>query len=380
MQQWVLVAGGFHRSGGMDRLNRALALHLIERGHSVHLVCHSAEPELRERAASAHIVSKPAGSFMLGEFLLARLGREVARRVTGETPRARVIVNGGNCAWPDINWVHCVHHAWETSDESSPAWFKLKNRFSHWQACRQERVALRRASVVIANSKRTRRDLINHLSLPADRIHVVYPGADADFVPPTTERRASARKWLGKSDRPLVAFVGTLSYDSNKGFDVLFSAWRELCARPEWDVDLVAAGGGRGLDFWQRQIGQAGVEDRITLLGFTERIADLLAAADLLVSPVRYEAYGLSVQEAICSGLPAMVTRSAGVAERYPDDLQELLIDDPEDAEALTDKLHHWRAALPCWRQRITAFCQILRGYTLDDMANEMVDVALSHQ
>ena len=31
---------------------------------------------------------------------------------SADDPLARVVVNGGNCAWPDINWVHAVHAAW----------------------------------------------------------------------------------------------------------------------------------------------------------------------------------------------------------------------------------------------------------------------------
>jgi glycosyltransferase involved in cell wall biosynthesis len=380
MEPWVLVAGGFHREGGMDRCNRALARHLIERGTPVHLVCHRVEPALKEGAASVDVVPRPWGSFMLGGLLLALRGRKVAHRVTAEFPRARVLVNGGNCVWPDINWVHYVHAAW-SENRSSPVWLKVKSWVSRGLFSRREREALRVARIVITNSERTRQDVIDHLRIDPERIHTVYLGADPEFHPATAHERAAARSWLGKGkERPLVVFVGALGYDSRKGMDVLFSAWCKLCARHDWDADLVVAGGGRALHYWRRRIAEAGLAARLTLLDFTNRIPELLAAADLLVSPARYEAYGLNAQEAICCGVPAMVTRGAGVAERYPADLQELLIDDPEDTEALADKLYRWRAALPCWKQRIAPFCQILRGYTLDDMAKEMVDIALSRQ
>ena len=39
-----------------------------------------------------------------------------------------------------------------------------------------------------------------------------------------------------------------------------------------------------------------------------------------MVHPARYEAYGLGVHEAICRGLPAIVSAGAGIAELYPAD------------------------------------------------------------
>ena len=375
---WVLVAGGFHGNGGMDRLNSALAQYLIERGNKVHLVCHHAGDEfLDQEGVTVHQVPKLAGSFMLGGLLLARHGRSVASRVSAQSPGTRVLVNGGNCVWPDINWVHCVHHAWRLRELSSPSRLNLKHRLSRWFGCRDEGAALQAARVVIANSERTRQDLVNHLGVGLERIHVVYPGVDPGFCPPSSSRRAAARAWLGKDHhKPLVAFVGALGRDANKGIDVLISAWRHLCARPDWDGDLIVAGHGPAAEFWRRQVADAGLDDRISVLGFTNRVPDVLAAADLLVSPVRYESYGLNVAEAICCGIPAMVTESAGVAERYPAELQELLIHHPEDVDGLTAQLLRWRRAVPQWKERIAPFSQQLRWHTLEVMARQVLAVS----
>jgi glycosyltransferase involved in cell wall biosynthesis len=373
---WVLIAGGFHCGSGMDRLNLALARYLLRRGCPLNLVCHSAEPDLYEAGAAVHIVPRPANSFLLGAYLLARRGAQVARSVTVRSPLARVVVNGGNCAWPDINWVHCVHRAWPCCDEGAPGWFKLKNRASRWLACRDERSALRQARIVIANSQRTRRELLEISGIRPDCVHVVYPGSDPVHSPPSPEGRASARAWLAQDpSRPLVVFAGGLGHDLNKGFDVLFRVWRRLCARPQWDANLAVAGGGRALERWRLMIAQSQLDHRIKLLGFTDRIADLLAAADLLVSPVRYEAYGLSVHEAICCGVPAMVPRTAGVAELYTAELQPLLIEDPEDVEALVASLLRWRQARIYWREKVESFSLRLRNYTLNDMAQRIVNL-----
>ena len=70
---------------------------------------------------------------------------------------------------------------------------------------------------------------------------------------------------------------------------------------------------------------------------------EVLRACDALVSPVHYEAYGLNVQEAICCGLPALVSASAGIAEQYPAALADLLLPDPDDPADLAARLRRWR-------------------------------------
>ena len=59
---------------------------------------------------------------------------------------------------------------------------------------------------------------------------------------------------------------------------------------------------------------------------------------------------GLGVHEALCRGLPALVSRTAGVAERYPAGLNGLLIPDPDSAADLADRLRDWRAGLERYR------------------------------
>ena len=273
MEPWVLVAGGFHGKGGMDKANAALASFLITRGHRVHLVAHEVLPQLAaEELVVVHRVQKPLGSYFLGDWLLGECGKSIARQVIADSPAARVVVNGGNCPWPDINWVHSVHHAWPPCDPDAPAWFKAQNRIAKSIARRRESTALRSAKVVIANSERTRRDLVNLLGIPASNIHTLYLGSDSDLGPTPSERRRSARVWLGKPlSHLLAAFVGATGYDTNKGIDTLVHAWEMLCSRKDWDVDLVAAGGGRAVARWKNQIERAGLSDRIQMIGFTEQ-------------------------------------------------------------------------------------------------------------
>jgi glycosyltransferase involved in cell wall biosynthesis len=175
--------------------------------------------------------------------------------------------------------------------------------------------------------------------------------------------------------RPLIAFVGALGHDMNKGFDTLWRAWTQLCAGGRWDAELVVAGGGRGVSAWRERAADAGLGARVRVLGFTERVVEVLAASDLLVSPVRYEAFGLNVQEAVCRGVPALVSRTAGVAELYPADLSEMLLSDPTDAADLAARLLRWRGEIDLWKRRFAPFAARLRRHTWAEMAAEIVRI-----
>jgi glycosyltransferase involved in cell wall biosynthesis len=355
----------------MDRANHALAVYLARHGHQVHLVAHRAAADLlAQPTVHWHRVAKLAGSYFLGGFLLDRRGRQHAAALARKG--GRVLVNGGNCSWADVNWVHYVHAAYPPAARRGNAcWHQ---RLRHRIHARQERSAIGRARLVFANSERTRRDVIDQLGVASEKVKVVYYGTDpGQFHPPTAEGRATARAardWPARL--PVVTFIGALG-DRRKGFDTLFAAWKILCGRPGWDGLLVVVGSGAELPVWQQLAQEAGLAGRIQFLGFRSDVPVILAASDVLVSPTRYEAYGLGVHEALCCGLPAIVTEVAGVAERYPAELRDLLLPDPEKASDLAERLRHCLDRLDNYRQRTATFAEILRARTWEHMAADIV-------
>ena len=377
-EPWVLVAGDFAHTGGMDRANATLADYLCASGRQVHLVGFRIDSDLAARPqARPHLAKQIAGSDLLSAGQLSRLGQRVAQVVLARYPDARVLVNGTNCDLPDINWIHCVHHAWARNVKNAPFWYKAKSALSHWIDCEREGRILPRARTLIANSERTRRDLIERVGVDPSRVHTIYLGTNEDWRTITPERRAIVRKrYRITPERPLVIFVGAMGYDEHKGFDTLWEAWKEMCIDPEWDAELLAAGSGRALPMWRKAIVKAGLERRVRLLGFIDNVPDLLAAADLLVSPVRYESYGLNVQEALTCGVPAIVTVSAGVAERYPPELTELLLVDPEDPVELAARLRRWYARREQFKRLTERLAVRLRQYSWRDMAERIVSLA----
>jgi len=376
---WVLVAGGFHRKGGMDRANLALAEYLLEQNVPVYIIAHEVDACLAKHPlAQVRLVPRLAGSYMLGQFPLAFHGRRTARKVLKKWPSAQVVVNGGNCVWPGINWVHYIHEAWPVPPPRSAPWlFRIKGALAASLEGRNERAAFQCAQLVITNSERTSREVIEYFGVDKSRVHTVYLGTDPDWVLVTRAERAASRKALQIAEsRVVAAFVGALGYDNRKGFDVLFEAWKKLCAKPEWDGDLLVAGTGPALPMWRASILDSGLGDRIRLLGFSGQVKSVLAAADVLVSPVRYEAYGLNVQEAICRGIPAMVSASAGVSERYESAFEPMLIPDPVDAGTLVQCLLAWRPKKEEWKERFQPFGDRLRSRSWRDTAVDIVSIA----
>jgi glycosyltransferase involved in cell wall biosynthesis len=209
-------------------------------------------------------------------------------------------------------------------------------------------------------------------------VRVVYLGTDpARFPVVTPAARSEARDRLGwPQDRPVVLFIGALG-DARKGFDTLYAAWRELCRDPRWDANLAVVGAGAALAGWRSQAAADALAGRIGFLGFRTDVPEILAASDVLVHPARYEPYGMGVHEALCSGLPAIVSAASGVSERYPADLAELILADPEDAGELAARLRHWRANPESLALCVRPLADELRSRTWAEMARELRDTVL---
>jgi glycosyltransferase involved in cell wall biosynthesis len=359
----------------MDRANYALAQALLDQGREVFLVGHHIAPELLSNPrVHATVVARRLGVLM-AEGKLRREGMRVARQVTRRWPGARVVVNGGNCPWPDINWVHMVHAFWPRYDSAAPPWFRAKTHIDKQKARRDELIAFERTKIVIANSDLTRRELVK-LGVDPRKIRTIYLGSEPDWVPPSPEdcQRARASFHL-PPDAAIVGFAGGLGYDRRKGFDTMLAAW-EQASLP--DAVLVAAGAGRGFAFWRREVERLGLKGRVRLLGFTNRAGDLYDASDLFVSPVRYEPFGLNVLEALCRGVPTIVSKSAGAAEVYPSELSRYLVENAENSQSLARMLIDWNQQRESARSEFADLGANLRSYTMRSMAEKIIGVAES--
>ncbi len=360
----------------MDSANLALAEYLRSIGHEVFLVGHDFDDE-RTAGFTRREVPRFLGSTALGERGLWHVGKQQAEQLVQRHPRARVVVNGGNCCFGDINWVHYVHNGYPSGYGDAPVWIRWKDQLLRSMYRGREARALWSAKLVIANSQTAARQVISEVGVPASRVKVVYLGCSRDLRPATVGERTAAREWLKiQPTDHVVAFVGALTWDENKGLETLWRAWEKTSRALNGHGVLLVAGGGEKLEHWRSRIATSGLAQSVRILGFTERVNDVLAAADVFVSPSRYETFGLNVQEAICRGVPAIVSASAGIAELYPEGMRPLLLPDCEDSDGLAGLIKSCLDDLEKWKECTRAFADQRRSYTWADMSKRIVELA----
>ncbi len=176
---------------------------------------------------------------------------------------------------------------------------------------------LRRADVLIAISNYTRQTLIEALKLPADRIHVVYPGVDLNKFRSTTIPKSFWSKYgLAEGER-YILFVG--SEDPRKNLSTLIRAFG-LVKQKIPKVKLIKAGRAHYIQERQKLlalIASLNLQQDFLFLNYVpeEDLPFFYNAAEALTMPSIYEGFGLPIVEAMACGTPVVYTRAGSLPE-----------------------------------------------------------------
>jgi UDP-glucose:(heptosyl)LPS alpha-1,3-glucosyltransferase len=152
-------------------------------------------------------------------------------------------------------------------------------------------------------------------STPTERITLLPPTIDAARRKPQL-RTDGTRKWLREEmaiGDNVTLWLAVGSQLLVKGIDRTLEALGSFAG-----ARLAVAGVGASSKAGRRLLRLAeksGVRDRVRLLGMREDIAELMAAADLLVHPARTETTGTVILEALVNGLPVVASAVCGYAE-----------------------------------------------------------------
>jgi glycosyltransferase involved in cell wall biosynthesis len=128
----------------------------------------------------------------------------------------------------------------------------------------------------------------------------------------SSEQRVGVRTRYGiPADRPAVLYAAKLT--QRKRPDDLLEATRQLRVAVDQPFTLVLAGSGER-EQELRGSCAAHALDNVVFIGFINQseLPALYGSSDIFVLPSEHEAWGLAVNEAMCAGLPIVVSREVG--------------------------------------------------------------------
>lgn len=183
---------------------------------------------------------------------------------------------------------------------------------------------------------------------PRERLALVPNAIDLDrFQPVTPQGRQQARQALDLPDQATVLLHFGWDWE-RKGGDVLLRAVAELCARESARCE----GDGMGPPLIVATVAECepavslarslGIAERLRVLGPSDDVSRLYAAADLFLSPSRDEGHPFAVAEALACGVPVVASPIPGhemIAARAGEACRIASLDSSSLAQAVRDCL-----------------------------------------
>lgn len=175
---------------------------------------------------------------------------------------------------------------------------------------------VRRSAAVIAVSQRTRRDLIDLLSVDAEKVHVIHEGVDHSRFFPRSPAAVDEVRAKFRISGDYLLHAGTLA--AHKNVETLLRVLAEARSRGH-ELTLVLAGRADPSDV-SRLVGLAsrvGVDEHLVVLGYLdeEDLARLMTGAAAFAFPSLYEGFGLAPLEAMACSAPVISSDAGSLPE-----------------------------------------------------------------
>ena len=166
------------------------------------------------------------------------------------------------------------------------------------------------ADLITCVSKHERDMLVSEIGISEDNIKIIYNGINWNDWQILPDKNIFRKQYPDISDK-FVLFAGRLA--TNKGLSDLISAMDLVNQK---SVDLVITGADMGLG---KQLEEEALEKGVRMhrLGHIddETYRSVLAAAEMLVLPSEYEAFGIVLLEAAAAETPVIGTNVGGIPE-----------------------------------------------------------------
>lgn len=246
---------------------------------------------------------------------------------------------------------------------------------------RQTRHAIAAADALITVSEAMRETAIREFGAAPAKVHTITNGFNASIFHP--QPQDAARRQLGiDDDAKLIIYVGR--FVEAKGLRELMASFGALAAT-DARLRLALVGDGVMREELTRLVRDSGLAGRISMPGgiAPAKVAQWIAAADVLTLPSWSEGYPNVVVEALACGRPVVATDVGGTAEIV--NRNNGLLVPPRDTEALAAALSRalgirWdfeaiaagtRRSWDDVARETLGVCEEIVGATADDLSAE---------
>ena len=335
----ALVRQRYTDFGGAERYTSALAGHLIDSGHEVHIFAHEWKGK-QDRMKSGGIVFHRV-PMLKGLSVLEVLSFAVNSRQMLKRERFDIIQSFERTLYQDIYRAgDGCHREWLIQRRKIDPWYKtMTNAINplHLGLLRIEREIFREGSyrAIIANSERGKFEIMTHYGVPPEKIRVIYTPVDRTrfSMDHSPERGKRVRDSLGIPDESrMLLFVG--SGFKRKGLTGVI----ESLPMVGENTHLIVVGKDR-IAPYRSLARKAGKEQYVHFTGPLSSVEDYYSAADLFVFPTIYEPFSNVCLEAIASGLPLVTSRINGASEVVREGKNGYVIENPVDPFEIAGKI-----------------------------------------
>jgi UDP-glucose:(heptosyl)LPS alpha-1,3-glucosyltransferase len=369
----ALVRQKYTDFGGAERYTAALAEHLLDAGHEVHVFA-SEWKEGREQTGKGRIVFHRV-PMLKGLSVLEVVSFALNSRKMLEREQFDIIHSFERTLKQDIYRAgDGCHREWlqqRVKIDPSYKYFVTKINPLHLLLLWIESRIFKEGNytMIIANSGRGKDEIVKHYGVPPEKIRVVYNAVDANRFNQhdAHEVRQQVRKSLGRSlDDQILIYVG--SGFKRKGVAAAIAALRKLPSH----VHLVVIGKDRILPY-QTIAQKNGVESRVHFVGPVVDVERYYWAGDLFVFPTVYEPFSNVCLEAMASGLPVVTSRMNGASEVIQAGRNGYVVENPTDPSEIAEKVG---LGLALDRLSVQA-CnrELLNNFTWKEQLREITDI-----
>jgi UDP-glucose:(heptosyl)LPS alpha-1,3-glucosyltransferase len=341
----ALVAHGFEPAiGGAARYGWTVARGLVERGHSVRVLCCARRSPGAEDAGRRHPGLQIERLPCPHRWAAARVegyALAVRRRLRGI--HADAVFSICSAATGDVLRVGWLPYVATLRDLESTARTGVARAWHRFRAktlvqLRRDRALLRDGSTkVVFNAKAVLDLCLREFGLSTGRAVLLRNGVDSIAFHPESRvaRRDTARRDLGLP-RAATVFLLLGPAFGQKGLRGAIGALSEV-GHAGGGPYLLAVGrdpGGR----YGRLAAREGVAERVRIVPPLEDVGLAYAASDAVLLPTRPEPFSNACLEAMAGGLPVVVSRGNGASEIVTARIGRL-VDGPEDRAGLAEAL-----------------------------------------